>query len=40
MKFNIHEKEQEALLYGNGEGKQTKVMNNFWGQCEHEWLLL
>ena len=45
MKFDIHKKEQEGLLYENGIGKKIvghsklKLQTFFWGHGEREWPL-
>ena len=46
MKFDIHKKEWEGLLYENGAGKKIvshsklKLWSFFWGDGECEWPLL
>ena len=46
MKFDIHKKEQEGLLYENGAGKKVvghsklKLWTFFWDHGEREWPLL
>ena len=46
MKFDIHKKEQEGLLYENGAGEKIvshsklKLWTFFWGHGEHEWPLV
>ena len=40
MKFDIHKKEQEGLLYENGKiisHSKLKLWTFFWGHGEHEW---
>ena len=43
MKFDIHKKEQEGLLYENGAGEKIvthsklKLWTFFWGHAEREW---
>ena len=43
MKFDIHKKEWEGLLYENGASKkivgysELKLWTFFWGQGECEW---
>ena len=45
MKFDIHKKEWEGLLYENGAGEKIvghsklKLWTFFWGHGEHEWPL-
>ena len=45
MKFDIHTKEREGLLYENGAVKKIvdhsklKLWTSFWGLGEHEWPL-
>ena len=42
MKFDIHKKEQEGLLYENGAGEKIvshsklKLWTFFWGLCERK----
>ena len=46
MKFNIHKKEREGLMYENGAGKKIvghsnlKLWKFFWDHGECEWPLL
>ena len=46
MKFYIHKKEREGLLYENSEGKnivrhsKLKLWTFFWGHGEREWPLV
>ena len=46
MKFDIHKKELEGLLYENGAGEKIvslsklKLWTIFWGQYEREWTLI
>ena len=46
LKFDIHEKEREGLLYENGAGKKIvshsklKLWTIFWGHGEREWPLI
>ena len=46
MKFDIHKKEREGLLYENGAGEnivshsKLKLWIFFWGHGESEWPLV
>ena len=46
MKFDIHKKEREGLLYENGAGEKIvghsklKLLILFWGHGECEWPLV
>ena len=41
MKFDIHKKEREGLLYGEKivRHSKLKLWTFFWGHGEHEWPL-
>ena len=46
LKFDMHKKAWEGLLYENGAGKKIaghsklKLWTFFWGHSEHEWPLV